>query len=274
MKLLVLNDLHAANEARNDRVASHKVWQALQETMPLIAAQNPDTILLLGDLIQETSATEDVLLFRKVLSFFAEYKHKTIFALGNHEARGLGEEMTQILLREQGFSDALFGRQSFPNNDIIWLSTSQEGRKENRHDFLPQVQIDWLQTELPKLQKPTILFAHHGLRPQRLDGNFYFEHGKVNRMTVENWSKVAPLLQSTTQLSLIVNGHAHWLSLVGLEQPVALTLPAFVENTYREGKDIIPAHYTVIETDKKMIAIRVYSGEFVMASFEVPLRRS
>lgn len=274
MRLVVLNDLHASDTARNARVASHKVWDVLEDVVEDILEHKPDRVLLLGDLIQNKSVPSDVELLRHILKVLSPLRETSIFAMGNHESRDLGTEMTQILLREQGFDESLFGLHEFTDMNLVWLSTVQEGKHEERSDFLPQDQVGWLKETLPALRKPTLLCAHHGLLPQRLIGNFYFEHGKYDRMTIQNWKEVAPLLEQCEHVPLIVQGHAHWLSLSLMHSMPVLTLPAFSENLYWEGQDILPAHYTLIESDEEMIHVRIYSGEFVSASFEVPLRSS
>lgn len=274
MRLVILNDLHAGELARNPRVASNKVWSALEKTLPYIQALDPDRVLLLGDLIQNKDTASDVELFRRVLEILSPLREKAIFSMGNHESRGLGMEMTQILLREQGFDDTLFGLQELGDANLLWLSTHQEGKHEDRSDYLPQEQLNWLSEKITQLKKPTLLFAHHGLLPQRLEGNFYFEHGHVDRMTIQNWKDFSSTLKSTEQIPLIVQGHAHWLSFNGMHSVPMLTLPSFVENMYWQGEDVVPAHYTLIETDETTVHVRVYSGEFVTATFEVPLFNS
>jgi 3',5'-cyclic AMP phosphodiesterase CpdA len=274
MRLVILNDLHAGDKARNPRVASHRVWDALADTLPFIQKLMPDRVLLLGDLIQNSSKAEDVMLLRRMLSALLPLRDQAVFALGNHESRGLGAEMTQILLSEQGFNDELYGIHDLDDANLVWLSTAQEGEHETRRDFLPDEQVTWLRKTLPQLKKPTILFSHHGLFPQRLSGNFYYEKSHTDRMTIQNADEVALLLKETKNIPLLVQGHTHWLSMNLMNKVPILTLPAFTENLYWEGEEIIPAHYTLIESDKEMIHVRVYSGEFVTASFEVPLRNS
>lgn len=274
MRLIILNDLHAGDTARNPRVASHKVWDALEDVLPLIQELEPDKVLLLGDLIQNKNMAEDVVLLRRVLNSLLPLRNKAIFALGNHESRDLGAEMTQIILREQGFDDTLYGLESFTDMNLLWLSTQQLGKGEDRSDVLPTEQVTWLKETLSTLKKPTLLCAHHGLLPQKLEGNFYFEHGHVDRMTIQNWKELEPIIEDSQLVPLIVQGHAHWLSMSLMHHVPMLTLPSFVENLYWEGEDILPAHYTLIESDKKMIRVRIYSGEFVTSSFEIPLRNS
>lgn len=142
-RLAVINDLHYLNE---------KCSPWFEKLVRTVNGQSVDLVLIAGDLAEHGNATQ----LGAIKDVFGGVKAPFYVVVGNHDY------LTQT---DRKAYDQLYpGRINYTFDHKGWqfvaLDTT-EGQKA-RGVKAPQTTLDWLDTNLPKLdkKKPTILFTH------------------------------------------------------------------------------------------------------------------
>lgn len=262
MRIAVINDIHASQTRRSDRLPSDQALTNLAQTISYIATYQPDYVIVLGDLVQNLDPDHDGQIIDQVLELFQPIAAQCYITSGNHEGRGIGLSQLSTLLKKHGFRDQLYGLVQETDQAFIYLSTSETRATGERHDFLPENQAQWLTHTLNTLSTPTLLFAHHYLLPTPHRHNFYIEVSGTNYSTIKNGALIEPaLVANRKKIKVLISGHSHWFTFDQTTIIPTVGLPAYSENIVSDIQaDLHPQSWTLIDWTDQQLKVNVFSG--------------
>lgn len=273
MKLLIITDIHngKSREYRGTgvyRQANTQAMDRLRETIPLLAKQDFDLLIQLGDLISDEMVEDvDRANMRAVLSELHQLPFPKIHIPGNHDY-AIPREILLEEYAEAGFEDQFIGIQEVGGKQLVWLDFEFD---ENSKAYLPHLSLEWLEKEVdPELE--TIVFSHYSIAPLNAAGSFYFDEatgGRPKDMRYTNSDQILEILGRKNVIAC-VNGHAHWSSYKHLSGIHFFGAPSFSENLagqkYPENNHGL---YSVLEIENDKLTFKSFSGEFAFSSLEL-----
>lgn len=236
----LMTDLHYADKEPTKTRFYREALGKLDEAVDFFDKEKPAFVIELGDFIDKAATVEQELEWLGTIEKrFARLSMPRHYVLGNHCVTTLTKEefaahtgmsktphyafeeggVTFIVLdacyREDGVA---YGRENFD-----WKDT-----------FIPQAELDWLQTQLTGANGPVVIFAH-----QRLD--------ESAPHMVKNASAVRAVLEKSAKVLAVFQGHSHkndYQQIAGIHYT---TLVAMVEGTGIENSgytllDVMPDH--------------------------------
>jgi alkaline phosphatase len=203
LRIGLLTDIHYADKehagSRYYRESLEKIAVADNE----LGKRKLDFVVELGDLIDSVKVPEtDKKHLRVINNELQKISDKRYYILGNHCVETLtkdeflgeiGQEKSYFSFDQNGYHfivlDACFRQDGVPygRNNSKWTDTK-----------LPDIELDWLKTDLTVTQLPTIVFLH-----QRLD----VENQKP--IAVKNAGRVRKVLEESGKVRLVLQGHEH-----------------------------------------------------------------
>lgn len=242
------------------------------DTLPLIQKHAPDLYILGGDFISAHPEDFETKLdhFYEILEPFVPVKQDCIFLLGNHEEKVFSIEQIQTTLSSLGFNTQLSGVKDFDEYRVIWVESHEFNQNDQRTGIILHEALTFLENSINSSSLPVVVVFHHSPIPTPQKGNIYFEkYGFLEyRHRVSNHEEVVKLL-SNPKVSLVINGHTHWLTLNFLNQVPYFGGPSFSEhlNSANTGShEGNPGVYSIIEISDTKKCVTVYAGEFAYAS--------
>ncbi|MFO0924788.1 MAG: metallophosphoesterase [Pirellulales bacterium] len=233
-KLGLVTDLHFADKAEAGTRYYRETLSKIDEASEKFRASQIDALVELGDLIDAAKSPEEELKYLETiqqrLTRISDQRH---YVLGNHCVSTLTKEafLKGIGRTESYYSfdlgshhfivlDACFRSDgvAYGQNNFQWTDTS-----------IPKMEVDWLRKDLAATEKPTIVFAH-----QRLDVSN--DHG------VKNGGEIRSVLEGSTKVSTVFQGHSHKNDLRRINGIDYVTLVAMVEGSGPENNG-----YSVLE---------------------------
>lgn len=233
-KLGLVTDLHFADKAEAGTRYYRETLSKIDEASERFRASQIDALVELGDLIDAAKSPEEELKYLETiqqrLTRISDQRH---YVLGNHCVSTLTKEafLKGIGRTESYYSfdlgshhfivlDACFRSDgvAYGQNNFQWTDTS-----------IPKMEVDWLRKDLAATEKPTIVFAH-----QRLDVSN--DHG------VKNGGEIRSVLEGSTKVSTVFQGHSHKNDLRRINGIDYVTLVAMVEGSGPENNG-----YSVLE---------------------------
>ncbi|MDR2440372.1 MAG: metallophosphoesterase [Planctomycetaceae bacterium] len=203
LRIGLLTDIHYADKehagSRYYRESPDKIAAAANE----LSQRKLDFLVELGDLIDTVKVPEtDKKHLRIINTELQKISDKRYYVLGNHcvETLTKDEFLGEIDQKKSYFSfdqngyhfivlDACFRQDGVPygRNNAQWTDTK-----------LPEVELDWLKTDLSVTKLPAIVFLH-----QRLDVD------NQKPIAVKNADRVRRLLEESGKVRLVLQGHEH-----------------------------------------------------------------
>lgn len=261
MKVAIINDIHASNTRRNERLVSDLALEKLATTLEGIKQLNPDYLLILGDLIFNIDASHDAQYLEKVLTQLEPFKDNCIITSGNHEGRSMGLESLQGSVKQAGFNTRLYGLVEEAGRSLIYLGSNETQQNGKRHDFLPEEQLHWLDETLSKLETEVIICMHHFPFPTPHRYNYYVEVGGADHSYIQNTDQLQLVLKKhLNKVKLILCAHSHWLQYNQTTLVPLLSLPAYSENLLSEvGESTHPQSWSLLDW-QEAIQVNCFSG--------------
>lgn len=233
-KLGLVTDLHFADKAEAGTRYYRETLSKIDEASERFRASQIDALVELGDLIDAAKSPEEELKYLETIQQrLARISDQRHYVLGNHCVSTLTKEafLKGIGRTESYYSfdlgshhfivlDACFRSDgvAYGQNNFQWTDTS-----------IPKMEVDWLRKDLAATEKPTIVFAH-----QRLDVSN--DHG------VKNGGEIRSVLEGSTKVSTVFQGHSHKNDLRRINGIDYVTLVAMVEGSGPENNG-----YSVLE---------------------------
>jgi 3',5'-cyclic-AMP phosphodiesterase len=178
----------------------------------------------LGDLIEDSDHAGDLAHYREGLALFAGVGVPVYHVAGNHDTAHItAPELCGLL----GTSALYYAFDVGGYHFVVLHST--EPAKGQKQTTISDAQLAWLAADLAGTTKATVVFLHHSLADQELDGNVWFD-GLPHECLVANRRAVRALLAQHDHVSAVVNGHLHWNHIDQHGALPYITLQSAVEN--------------------------------------------
>lgn len=201
LRLGLVTDLHYADKPSRGSRHYRETLDKLAEAGEHFARKEPAFIVELGDFIDAADSVETERGFLKRVNrdFSAICKNRH-YVLGNHCVHTLTkDEFLGGVEQQKSYYSFDSGDFHFVVLDSCFRS---DGKPYGRKNFewtdpnIPAAEVEWLQADLKKATKKTIVFAH-----QRLDVS--------NHYGVRNAADVRRVLEESGEVLAVFQGHSH-----------------------------------------------------------------
>ncbi|MFZ0565967.1 MAG: metallophosphoesterase [Chlamydiales bacterium] len=275
VKIAIVNDVHVGKSLEHDgkvRASSHLMEDMFESFLEQIAQHHsPDIIVNLGDLIRSEKRETDLTKYQKLIEIFEKIKIPVIHLLGNHELKKMPLNEIENLWQHHGFSQKSFGRQDFDKFTLIWLGLELDS-VDHRIRLLPLEQLEWLEIQLKKNQRPTIIFTHCAIDDHDVKGNFFFEatdNHNTRALFLQNQEAIRKIISSYGNVVAVFQAHLHYFHTRQIDGIPYITCPAMGDNIYGPNvKDNIPEIYTLLTFQQNHVSAKAYSGKYCFAGCE------
>ncbi|MCP4696113.1 MAG: hypothetical protein GY862_04595 [Gammaproteobacteria bacterium] len=186
-----------------------------------VAKENPDLLILSGDLAADAGEPEAYAWYKQVLNGF---HHAVVVMAGNHDKLETMRAAFSFADSDVNCGHLCFTR-SLGGKKLIFLDTSAY--------CVDKPQLDWLCAEAAGTQEEVLLFMHHP--PLLCDCRFM-----DNCHALRNIDEVWPVLQGISNISHIFCGHYHTQKLIA-----------------RDGKSIYLTPSTMIQIDQRSLQFAI-----------------
>jgi hypothetical protein len=184
---------------------------------------SPDLLVDLGDRVNNKNHDHDLENATRFSSIMKKLRVQSSYVLGNHDVHFLSKDENSSILNKPLVPrvDILKGYK------LIYLDTSQpaiDGIGGNLSDE----QLDWLEEQLTEDDLPKIVFGHHPIDDQALEGNPHFVPFP-HLAFIRNKKAIQEILQNGSNVVSYINGHVHWLSVNYVGMIPCVSIPSFTE---------------------------------------------
>jgi 3',5'-cyclic AMP phosphodiesterase CpdA len=197
----LITDLHHADKPARGTRHYRDTLSKLAESVKQFTIEKPDFVVELGDLIDAADSVEtEQSYLQQVNEVFSTIPSAKHYVLGNHCVDTLTkEEFLRGVGRKESFYSFDAGGVHFVVLDACFRADGKPyGRKNSTWTDanIPAAELDWLRTDLRKTDNQVIVFTH-----QRLD--------MAGPHSVKNAANVRKILESSGNVSAVLQGHSH-----------------------------------------------------------------
>ena len=258
MKFVIITDIHLGPEGYWRGILRKINANAKQYLTNFVVKMNNDTkpefVIVLGDLIEDDNPKKDTENLKYIVSKLSGLNCPVHYVAGNHDLRNVSETELMNIFQQK----CLY--YSFDSNNIhyIVLFSRVVGKEETRIDG---TQLEWLRQELHKTNHKCIVFVHHGLADQSLQGNAWFNE-KPEYALIENRNTVRSVLEEQKNVLAVFNSHLHWDKKHVHNSIPYYTIQSFIEN--EDDKGIASEAYAIVDVSNNKVFVKVegnYSKE-------------
>jgi 3',5'-cyclic AMP phosphodiesterase CpdA len=190
----------------------------------------PDCIVDLGDRINDVAAGQDRQRSTWVRDQLRAIGVPVFHVLGNHDVVNLTKaELGSVLGKPAPFEAA-----DLDGVRVVVLD-SQDPSFERTGGGIGLEQRRWLETTLAETLLPAVVFCHHPLDEQRLDGHWYFEAHPAHAFVHER-APVREILERSDKVLAVFSGHLHWTRATVLNGIPYVTLGSLVDSGFTNGR--------------------------------------
>jgi hypothetical protein len=228
LKLLVITDIHHGIPIGTKQ--SEESLILLYEFVTIANNSHAQLVIDLGDRINDLDHATDFNLMSDVAERFSKIQYHKEHLIGNHDIHFLSIEENERLLSSNLRSRSL---NLCGWHLIFWCPNAKYAPATGFGD--DQDSITWLQKDLKKNDKPTIIFCHVPQFPGDLRGNFWFAN-KPWAASLPYADTILEIIQKDSNVKMTVGGHVHWPRLSTLHGVHHITLPSLIESFFSNGK--------------------------------------
>lgn len=249
----VVTDVHYADKPSSGSRQYTQSLDKLSEAVELMNEQKVDFLIELGDFKDMAAQPEEkttLQFLETVERVFRQFRGPTYHVLGNHDTDSISKTQFLSKVHNTGFSTALnyYSFNAGPLHFVVLdANYSHEGVSYDHGNIdwkdchIPEEQLKWLEDDLQRNLKPTIVFVH-----QNLDGS------KAYRP--DNAEKVRRILERSGQVPIVFQGHDHKGNFNVLNGIYYYTLKGMIEGSGPENNS-----YIIVEVDNALnIKIKGY----------------
>lgn len=228
LRLALVSDIHHGEDKLTKRGSA--ALGLLKDFLAFAGDWGADMIVELGDRISDIDKVTDEVLEQDVASCFVNLNTPHIHLNGNHDVAFLGEAANAATLRQEAGSHTVIlnGWRL-----VFWQADA----------FIPypnpftirRSDLDWLATELPKSDAPTIIFTHVPLGEGSMVGNYWFQNN-VAHAGYPNAADARAIIEGHGHVVLCVSGHVHWNSMHRVNAIPYVTIPSLSESFTTNGE--------------------------------------
>lgn len=201
LRFAVITDIHYGFDAGNK--LGSKAPEIMRAFEKAVGKYQPAFILDMGDRVSTRSAESDRLHMQNLMQHFNRMAAPTYHVAGNHDVHLLTRAENEIITGKSAESH------SFDQDDhhiVVWnphITRIGTGLLASAAD------LEWLQNDLRRNDKPTIVFSHAPLyqesNPQAPEPG----HKVSIRFHHSESEKIRAILEETKNVRLCMNGHLH-----------------------------------------------------------------
>lgn len=251
IRIGLITDLHYAERPTPEGSTRFygESLKKLSECVTVMNREKVDFLIQLGDFKDQTDPPVE----SKTLEFLEvmvnELNHfdgPTYHVMGNHDHDSISKQQFLDRITIPGYSSAK-SFYSFDKNGFHFVvldpNYTSTGEAYHRGNFswtdsnVPTAQLKWLEEDLERTRKPTVVFVH-----QRLDE----KEGNEN-YCVGNASAVRNILEKVGNVILVLQGHYHPGDMTTINDIVYYTLEAAVEGSGLENNS-----FAILEIGKTL----------------------
>ncbi len=208
MKIGLISDLHIGPDRSTEgmplKLSEHSLPFINEFVDNLSKDPNYAFAIHLGDLIEDAGRDTDLQNFQIGVAALGQSSIPVHHVVGNHDVINLStDEICSFLNLDSLFYSFDVGEFHF----IILYSDTHTPIKYPAS--IPQNQVSWLQEDLAKTTKPTVVFTHFSLADQDLAGNPWF-YRQPDNCFLGNRTEVRRILSNSGNVVAVLNGHLHW----------------------------------------------------------------
>lgn len=246
------------------KLSRHSLDYLSQLACDIDQKKSLDFAVQLGDLIEDCDdALIDADNFRLGQAALAGGK-PLLNVIGNHDQVNLNESQ---LCRLAGLSRLYYAQDIGDLHCVVLFSSS----RAHTDIHIDPVQRLWLAADLAAATKPAVVFLHHPIDEQSLQGNVWFER-YPDYCFVEEREEVRQILSASGKVFAVFTGHVHQNSLSTIDGIHYVTIQSLVERV-AEPEKASRAH-AVVHVDSAAARMTVDVAGFDAASYDLPLLRS
>lgn len=278
LTLGVVTDLHFGPEARFEGKLRKLTGRAEALAGAFVDEMNevvrPDLVVNLGDDIEDESPAQDRARYRACLALLSRCRAPTLHVAGNHDSIHLSDgELSAAWAETSGVHPACREAAGLRYSLDVGGFHVTVLRSRERRDldvYLGDDELAWLDADLARAARPSVVFVHHSLADQRLDGNRWFDRWPHLCLARDRVRAREVLLAHDVRL--VMNGHLHWNHLDVHGGVPFVTLQSLVENLDDDAPPGRPARaHAVVRLDEQGVEVVVEGAE--RARYQLERRR-
>lgn len=256
MKFAIVTDIHIGEERPYEGLVQKLSRFSLSSLEKVIRRANQELdcafIVQLGDLIEDgNDAEEDLANYISGIRAFAACNIPVLHLLGNHEQVSLNYEQ---LCRAAGLESLHYSREIEGYKQICLFSHS----KAHTDIYVDEQQLRWLEQQLKDAEKPCLIFIHHPIDEQDLQGSFWFEK-YPDYCFVQHRKRIRELLEDSGKVLAVFNGHVHRNYFSTINGIHYFSLQSLVERM--PGVNQPSESYALIELNRDQIMVDIHGFE-------------
>ena len=174
----------------------------LYESVAMLNQGGTETLIILGDLLDSTGEGNALRLLREVAALCDSFKGSVRYMPGNHDLDHLSKTQFFTALGHPADSSTC----SFKQGDVELICIDgnfspngteyDHGNFDWKESFIPDEQLEWLETQLVAASQPAVILTH-----QRLD--------IPGMYSVRNHEAVQQVLRKSGKVAAVFQGHQH-----------------------------------------------------------------
>lgn len=211
----------------------------------------PDAVIDLGDRLKDVDRNCDLENTKTLKSLLDDRLNCPCFHInGNHDFVNLTkEELAKVL-----DSPLLPYAKDLKDYRLLFMD-SLDPMISGGGSMVSLNQLNWLETELNRDNKPKLVFSHHPLNHHKIDKNAYISPNIIPLMYTQNADQVKDVLERAESFVTHVSSHMHFFAFTsnylvnssfGSSYPETQNTPGyFMELEVKEGKKLEAVCYSL-----------------------------
>ncbi len=228
LKLGIVGDIHCGPDT--EEMLGSRAPAMLEIFGEAMQRFQPHAIIDLGDRINDIAAGQDrqrsTWVRRQLLGVGVPVLHLH----GNHDV---------VNLSKSELDDTLEKRGPYESVDLggvrIVLLDSQDPPFDRTGGEIGPAQEEWLRANVTEATHPALVFCHHALDEQSVDGHWYFAAHPAHAF-VQNRAAVRKILEQSRRVRAVFSGHLHWTRTTAVNGIPYVTVGSLVSAGFTNGR--------------------------------------
>jgi 3',5'-cyclic-AMP phosphodiesterase len=228
IKLGIVGDIHCGPDTQE--ILGSRAPVMLETFGEAMRRFQPRAIVDLGDRINDVAAGQDrqrsTWVRRQLLGTGGPVLH----VHGNHDVVNLTKAELDDTLEKHGPYECV----DLDGVRIILLDSQDPTFDRTGGEIGPEQQ-EWLRAAVTQSPHPVLVFCHHPLDEQSVDGHWYFSAHPAHALA-HNRAAVRQILEQSGRVRAVFSGHLHWTRMTEVNGIPYLTLGSLVSAGFTNGR--------------------------------------
>lgn len=248
MKIGIVADIHCGPDT--DAQLGSRAPAMLDMFAEAMAAFGPDLIVDLGDRVKTIASGQDRQRTVWVRRMLTRIGVPVYHVIGNTDVATLTKPEATAALGKPSPYEWVDG-----DGFRLVLLDSLDPPIERIGGTIGPEQCAWLEGALGESRYPCLVFCHHPLDEQSLEGHRYFA-SRPDLAFVRTRARVQRILQQGDRVWAVFSGHMHWTRVTRIGAIPCLTIGSLVDCAYTDGR---PAGtFAAVIADGSGVNVHVY----------------